>query len=484
MKIISVVGARPNFMKIAPFCHAIARYNESMLDTSGVRGLVTAFDGGSSHAVPAEHNQAAAPETSTSQGIESGENSPHSTSAPITHILVHTGQHYDERMSATFFDALDIPRPDIDLEVGSGTHAEQVGNTMIAFEKVLQEQRPDWVVVVGDVNATCACSITAKKLCIKVAHIEAGLRSFDMAMPEEINRLVTDRLSDLLLTPDRLSNENLRKEGVPEEKIHFVGNIMIDTLEEHREAASKLDIAKIVENNRINPAPLADVSLSSGETLTSQGLESGDESPQSKSGVRRVLAALDGGSSHAVPSPTASQPSTFNLQSSTFSLMTMHRPSNVDSQDVLEPILDFLLNEVCPKMPLIWPIHPRTQKQLQAFGLWERATKTPSLILLHPLGYHEMLRLNMDATIMLTDSGGLQEECCVLGTPCLTLRWNTERPVTLREHGGASVLVGNDAVRLKAEFNATLEMQRKPQRPELWDGQTADRIVEAIVSMR
>jgi len=164
--------------------------------------------------------------------------------------------------------------------------------------------------------------------------------------------------------------------------------------------------------------------------------------------------------------------------------MTMHRPSNVDKQDVLEPILDFLLDAVCPKMPLIWPIHPRTQKQLQTFGLWERAINTPNLILLHPLGYHEMLRLNMDAAIMLTDSGGLQEECCVLGTPCLTLRWNTERPVTLREHGGASVLVGNDAQRLKAEFHATLQTQRQPQRPELWDGHTADRIVETIVAAR
>ena len=319
MKIISVVGARPNFMKIAPFCHAVDRYNRSIQQSSGVRGLVTALDGGSSHAVPQQPAQSSpsnasspyAPDAVTSPVVESGENSPHATSAPITHILVHTGQHYDERMSATFFDALIIPRPDIDLEVGSGSHAEQVGHTMIAFEKVLLEHRPDWVVVVGDVNATCACSITAKKLCIKVAHIEAGLRSFDMAMPEEINRLVTDRLSDLLLTPDRLSSENLRKEGVPEEKIHFVGNIMIDTLEEHRDAASKLDIAAIIEHNLLERAPLAGASFPSGEILTSQGLESGENSPHSTSGLRGLVTALDGGSSHAVPPP-----STFNLQPS------------------------------------------------------------------------------------------------------------------------------------------------------------------------
>jgi len=284
-------------------CHAIERHNESIIHKSGERRVLAALEGGSSHAVPQQPgppspldgSQPIDNETSTSQGIESGENSPHSTAAPISHILVHTGQHYDERMSKSFFDALDIPRPDIDLEVGSGTHAEQVGNTMIAFEKVLQEHRPDWVVVVGDVNATCACSITAKKEGIKVAHIEAGLRSFDMAMPEEINRLVTDRLSDLLLTPDRLSSENLRKEGVPEDRIAFVGNIMIDTLEAHREAASKLEIDTIIKTNALDP----------------------------------TLSAFQ------------------HFSVSAFSLMTMHRPSNVDRQEVLEPILGFLLDEVC-----------------------------------------------------------------------------------------------------------------------------------------
>ena len=299
---------------------------------------------------------------------------------------------------------------------------------MIAFERVLQEHRPDWVVVVGDVNATCAWSITAKKEHIKVAHIEAGLRSFDMEMPEEINRLVTDRLSDLLFTPDELSSENLRKEGTPEEKIKFVGNIMIDTLEAHREAASKLDIPDIVTKNS-----LADLRLPASDLRS-------------------------------------------------YALMTMHRPSNVDRQEVLTPIIDFLLEEVCSKQPLIWAMHPRARKQLQLFGLWDRVAAERNMILLHPISYHEMLRLNMDADLMLTDSGGLQEECCVLGTPCMTLRWNTERPITLREHGGASVLVGNAVKNLSREYETIRTINRTPQRPPLWDGQTAKRIVDTLIN--
>ncbi len=331
-------------------------------------------------------------------------------------------------MSRAFFESLGIPEADINLGIGSGTHAEQVGNTMIAFEKVCLEEKPDWVVVVGDVNATLACSVTAKKLNIKVCHIEAGLRSGDMTMPEEINRLVTDRLSDLLLVPDKLSAENLRKEGVPEHKIKFVGNIMIDTLEANRKKATQLNIENIIRENSLRSS---DFSL-----------------------------------------PTKNS----------FAVLTMHRPSNVDSKPILEPILNFLTNEVAADMPVIWPIHPRTQARLKEFGLWEQATSCKNLILLHPIGYHEMLRLNSSATIMLTDSGGLQEECCVLGTPCLTLRWNTERPVTLKEHGGASVLVGNNINRIREEYQKALKAGRIPQRPELWDGQTAMRCVEAILN--
>jgi UDP-N-acetylglucosamine 2-epimerase (non-hydrolysing) len=408
MKIISVVGARPNFMKIAPFIQSIHELNSASVHPSG--GIRQ-------------------PGKESAAGDDKG--------GRIEHILVHTGQHYDDRMSKAFFESLGIPEADINLGIGSGSHAEQVGNTMIAFEKVLLEEKPDWVVVVGDVNATLACSVTAKKLHIKVCHIEAGLRSGDETMPEEINRLVTDRLSDLLLIPDKLSGENLRKEGVSEERIKFVGNIMIDTLESNREKAAKFEINNIIQYNLL------------------------------ETGNKQIVEPLE----------------TLNskLKTGAYAVCTMHRPSNVDTKEILEPILSFLTTEVAADMPVIWPIHPRTQARLKEFGLWEQATACKNLILLHPIGYHEMLRLNMAAKIMLTDSGGLQEECCVLGTPCLTLRWNTERPVTLKEHGGASVLVGNNINRIREEYQIALKLDRKPQRPELWDGQTAMRCVEAIV---
>jgi UDP-N-acetylglucosamine 2-epimerase (non-hydrolysing) len=381
MKIITVVAARPNFMKVAPFIRAITIYN--------------------------------------SENIVS----------KIEHVLVHTGQHYDIRMSETFFQELSIPEPDINLEIGSGSHAEQLGYTMIAFEKVLIEQKPDWVVVVGDVNATLSCSVIAKRLNIKVCHIEAGLRSGDMNMPEEVNRLVTDRISDLLLTPDNISSTNLRNEGIPDHKIAFVGNIMIDTLESNREMASALTLNDIINNNILKGYSLSAVTPSDGN----------------------------------------------------YAVMTLHRPSNVDLEEIFVSIIEFLLKEVTKEVTLIWPIHPRAKKQLKAFGLWERVLKNNSMILLEPIGYREMLRLNMGAKIMLTDSGGLQEECCILGTPCLTLRWNTERPVTLREFGGASVLVGNNIDRIREEYRIAISMDRKPIRPELWDGKTAERCLQAIL---
>ncbi|MFC2110898.1 non-hydrolyzing UDP-N-acetylglucosamine 2-epimerase [Bacteroidota bacterium] len=378
MKIISVVGARPNFMKIAPFIKAINEHNK--------------------------HNKKI-----------------------INHILVHTGQHYDDRMSKAFFNALNIPDADFNLGVESGSHAEQVGKTMIEFEKVLRKEKPDWVVVVGDVNATLAASVTAKKEWIKCCHIEAGLRSGDIKMPEEINRLVTDRLSDLLLTPDRLSNQNLIKEGVEDYKIKFVGNIMIDTLEENREKAKALNINEILTRNW-------------------------------KSGKKEINCS--------------------------YALMTLHRPSNVDVEDVFSSIIRFLSEEVTRDLHLFWPIHPRALKQLEKFQLLEEVIQHPAITLLEPLNYHDMLRLNMDAKIMLTDSGGLQEECTILGTPCLTLRWNTERPITLRENGGASVLVGNNIERIRQEYLNTLTMERNPVRPELWDGKTAERCLDAIINFK
>ena len=244
-------------------------------------------------------------------------------------------------------------------------------------------------------------------------------------MPEEVNRLVTDRLADLLLTPDRISNKNLKAEGVSDERIAFVGNIMIDTLEAQREKAAARNITELVQRELLE--------------------------------------------SRALPA----------LPENGFAVMTMHRPSNVDQEETLRPLIDFLTNEVAKDMPLLWPIHPRAKKQLELFGLWEQVRE--KIILLNPLGYHDMLRLNMGAKLMLTDSGGLQEECCVLGTPCLTLRWNTERPVTLKEHGGASMLVGNNVKKIRNAYQEVLCSQRTPQRPELWDGHTAERIVEALL---
>jgi len=380
MKIISVVGARPNFMKVAPFIRAIQKKNVGK--------------------------------------------------QVVQHLLLHTGQHYDDRMSKQFFEDLKIPEADINLGIGSGSHAEQVGYSMIALEQVFEKEKPDWVVVYGDVNATIAASVAAKKLNIKVCHVEAGLRSGDITMPEEVNRLVTDRLSDLLLTPDRISVNNLKKEGVPESAIHFVGNIMIDTLEANRERAVKLNLNQIVSSNSV---------LEKGET---------------------------------------------DIKENDFALMTLHRPSNVDEKRILSSLVDFVLKEVASVLTVIWSVHPRTEKQLKKFDLWDRLIQSDEVYLVNPLGYHEMLRLNMLARIMLTDSGGLQEECTVLGTPCLTMRWNTERPITLREHGGASVLVGNNVARIREEFFNTLNNPRQPERPELWDGHTSERCLKAILEWK
>lgn len=370
MKIISVVGARPNFMKIAPLCREMDKHPE------------------------------------------------------LRHLLVHTGQHYDARMSDSFFSDLEIPPPDIHLNIGSGSHAEQVGRTMMAFERVVKQERPDWIVVVGDTNAACACAIVAKKEHVKLAHIESGLRSGDIDMPEEVNRLLTDRISDLLFTPDRGASDNLRAEGIPDSRIAFVGNIMIDTFEAQRLKAAARSVDTIV--------------------------------------AREILQGIK------IPA----------IQDGRFAVMTMHRPSNVDQRDTLKDMISFLADEVAVEMPLLWPIHPRAVKQLECFDLWNMAASR--ITLLHPLGYHDMLRLNMSAKIMFTDSGGLQEESCVLGTPCLTLRWNTERPVTLREHGGTSMLVGNDVDTIRSGYREALHLHRHPQRPELWDGHTAERIVKTL----
>jgi UDP-N-acetylglucosamine 2-epimerase (non-hydrolysing) len=379
MKIVSIVGARPNFMKIAPFSKIILEYNK---------------------------------------------NNP---SRKLEHILIHTGQHYDDKMSKSFFEELNIPEADINLGIGSGSHAQQVGTTMIEFEKIIQNIRPDWVVVVGDVNATLACSITAKKEGVKCCHIEAGLRSGDMNMPEEINRLVTDRLSDLLLTPDEISSNNLLKEGVNSSKIVFVGNIMIDTLDQNIDKAHAIDLNDIIKTNCLSE-------------ISSKHIEDGK-----------------------------------------FCVITLHRPSNVDQKEVITDLINFIIEKVSSELKIIWPIHPRTLKNLEKFDLLNSLTNNENIILTSPLGYHEMLRLNLGAKLFLTDSGGLQEECTVVGTPCLTLRWNTERPITLKENGGASILVGNNIDRITEEYNKTKLTPRNPFRPALWDGKTAARTLDAIL---
>ena len=331
-------------------------------------------------------------------------------------ILVHTGQHYDQRMSCVFFEQLGLPRPDVNLEVGSGSHAVQTGRIMAAFEGVCLKIKPDLVVVVGDVNSTMACAITAKKLGISVAHVEAGLRSRDMFMPEEINRLCTDAISDLLFTTDKGASENLLKEGIEPGKIHFVGNVMIDTLNRFRQQAGQLEFLKEL------------------------GLENGK-----------------------------------------YATATLHRPSNVDEKTTFGEILR-ALHQVSQYLPIIFPIHPRTRKQAYEFGLAHLFTQSRpvrGLWITEPLGYLEFLHLNMNARLVLTDSGGLQEETTVLGVPCLTLRHSTERPITCSQ--GSNRLVGNDGVKIVSAVHKILGMPAAKKRvPEKWDGKAASRIVSVL----
>ena len=334
-------------------------------------------------------------------------------STRIEPLLVHTGQHYDESMSDSFFEDLQIPRPKINLGVGSGSHSEQTARVMIAFERVLMKHPADWVVVVGDVNSTMAAAIVAAKHPVRVAHVEAGLRSFDRTMPEEINRLVTDALADLLLTPSRDADENLLREGAAPEKIRFVGNVMIDTLYRNLERARR----------------------------------------------SRVLERL-------------------GLEPRQFCAITLHRPSNVDDKKTLAGILD-ALEIIAERLPIIFPIHPRTRDRLESFGMSERVRRRGGLVLTEPLGYLDFLQLYSNSRLVLTDSGGIQEETTVLGIPCLTLRQNTERPITVTE--GTNRLVGSDPEAIKREAIAALERPIPAARaPELWDGHAAGRIVDAI----
>ncbi|MDX2153915.1 MAG: UDP-N-acetylglucosamine 2-epimerase (non-hydrolyzing) [Bryobacteraceae bacterium] len=353
MKILHVVGARPNFMKMAPLMHELQRRGDS-----------------------------------------------------CRQILIHTGQHYDQKMSDVFFRELGMPEPDINLEVGSGTHAAQTAQIMMRFEPVLTEHRPDWVVVPGDVNSTLACALVAVKLGFRVAHVEAGLRSFDRTMPEEINRILTDQISDLLFTPSADADENLRREGVAEEKIRLVGNLMIDTL------------------------------------------------------VRLLPQAEE-----AWPAVRAG----FGVEGQ-YGMVTLHRPSNVDDAGVLGGLVESL-NRVAEEIPLVFPVHPRTAHRLA--GVSERVR------LVEPLGYLAFLAAQRNATVVITDSGGIQEETTFLGVPCLTLRENTERPVTITHGTNRLVRVGEDMAKI-VRFALSEKKSRAPV--PLWDGRAAVRAADALLS--
>jgi UDP-N-acetylglucosamine 2-epimerase (non-hydrolysing) len=363
MKILNVVGARPNFMKIAPL---MAQYSRR-------------------------------------KNIEA--------------VLVHTGQHYDQAMSKLFFSDLGIPMPDINLEVGSASHAAQTAEIMKRFEPVLLEHKPDVVVVVGDVNSTIACGLVAVKLNIALAHVEAGLRSFDRSMPEEINRILTDAICDFLFCSEQSGVDNLLAEGAAPEKIYMVGQVMIDTLLSHLEKAGQSTIV---------------------EDLQRQGY----------------------------------------LDSSGFAVLTLHRPSNVDDPVVFSRILD-ALNVIAADMPILFPVHPRTRKTIISLGLQDRVSYISNLHLLNPVGYLDFLRLQSSARIVLTDSGGIQEETTILKVPCLTLRENTERPVTVSI--GSNQLVGTDTEKIIAAYRNVINGNwRKPQIPPLWDGRAAERIVNVL----
>jgi UDP-N-acetylglucosamine 2-epimerase (non-hydrolysing) len=406
MKICIVAGARPNFMKIAPIIRAINGRNQSIDD-------------------------------------------------PIKYVLVHTGQHYDEEMSRFFFDDLGIPAPDINLDVGSASHPLQTAEIMKGFEKVCLQEKPTHVLVVGDVNSTIACALVASKMGIKTIHIEAGLRSFDRSMPEEINRILTDAISDFLFTTEESANKNLQREGIPEEKIYFVGNVMIDTLLKNKKKAEQSDIL-----------------------------------------YRLGLTNTQPNNSRKPINPTKR-----------YAVLTLHRPSNVDDEEAFQGIIE-ALTEVSKQIPVIFPAHPRTfhritELLLQKYFNWTIYNSTNSrnpsiptnpgvaINLIHPLGYLDFLHLMAHAKLVLTDSGGIQEETAILGIPCVTIRNNTERPITVT-HGTNLVAGVKKENIIKASLSQLVKANAsskqikpinpiKPNIPPLWDGKAAERIVDILL---
>ncbi|HQJ89134.1 MAG TPA: UDP-N-acetylglucosamine 2-epimerase (non-hydrolyzing) [Paludibacteraceae bacterium] len=367
-KIILVAGARPNFMKIAPLMHAFAK------------------------------------------------------SKVFEPILVHTGQHYDVKMSGQFFEELNIPQPQINLEVGSASHAVQTARIMEGFENVCEAEKPDYVLVVGDVNSTAACTLVAAKLGIKTVHYEAGLRSHDRSMPEEINRLVTDSISDYFVTTSKDADDNLKKEGIPSDKIYMLGNLMIDTLVANMEKAQKTALNLPLVNYDRN------ISLNT------------------------------------------------DFQSDSYGVLTFHRPNNVDEKQSLEKLVR-IWGAVSERIPLIFPIHPRTYKNIQKFGLEKLIASYEHLFLIEPLGYLEFIHLVSNSKFVVTDSGGIQEETTYMNLPCLTVRPTTERPVTVWE--GSNKLIGVDDI--LSEVEMILSGNGKQGKiPMYWDGKTAERMVEMM----
>lgn len=362
LKLLCVAGARPNFMKIAPILREMKKH----------------------------------------QSLQAK--------------LVHTGQHYDNKMSDVFFKELQIPAPDIHLNVGSGTHAEQTAEIMKRFETVVLQEKPDWVVVLGDVNSTLACSVTAAKLHVPVAHVEAGLRSYDRTMPEEINRLVTDAIAEVLFTTEKSGNENLIKEGKSESQIYFTGNVMIDSLV------------------------------------------------------------------FAKPQINRSQVSTdLKLPDKSYCITTLHRPSNVDDPKTLAKIFE-IFDTIQNKLSVVFPIHPRTRKMIETFGLSDKVSKMKNLRLMDPVGYFDFVSLTAHAKMAITDSGGLQEETTYLGVPCLTMRENTERPITIEV--GTNTLVGSDEQLIYSKVDEIIKgTYKKGSVPELWDGRAAERITNVFTKL-